>query len=326
MYYIPSHGIRMYFKMNSGFLLKRMLHTNTQPLLNSVKEVEIKVPGWQIKGKLWGPEDKQPILALHGWQDNAGSFDALAPILSENTPILTIDLPGHGLSSWLPTGMMYDNIMYILLIKRIQNYFGWDKIKIMGHSFGGFLSFYYASLLPKDMEYVILLDVPLLSIPISRTKYNKYFSENISKFIEMDEFTSKPKYTETEIITRLMAGMKNSLNEASCRMLMKRGATKEENGTYTFNRDPRIKYLPLLSQFITEDIQMSAECMTSPCLLISATKSHLYNEADVSKCVNLMKDNKTVYWEKVEGLHHVHMMDPKAVANIIFSFLQKYNK
>lgn len=55
----------------------------------------------QIKfftGKWWGSRNQQPILALHGWQDNAGSFDRLCPLLPAHIAIFCIDLPGMNIS------------------------------------------------------------------------------------------------------------------------------------------------------------------------------------------------------------------------------------
>ncbi|CAH2074062.1 unnamed protein product, partial [Iphiclides podalirius] len=78
----------------------RKLHTND----DIPKEVKIPVQWGHIAGKLWGHENEQPILALHGWQDNAGTWDTLAPFLYKKRPILAIDFPGHGFSSWFPTG------------------------------------------------------------------------------------------------------------------------------------------------------------------------------------------------------------------------------
>lgn len=58
-------------------------------------------------GKWWGPKDKQPIIAIHGWQDNAGTFDPLIELLPKDLSILCIDLPGHGRSSHIPMVKMY---------------------------------------------------------------------------------------------------------------------------------------------------------------------------------------------------------------------------
>jgi pimeloyl-ACP methyl ester carboxylesterase len=69
--------------------------------------VKIRFPWGFICGKWWGPKDIRPIVALHGWQDNCGTFDTLAPLLPKNVSLLAIDLPGHGLSSRVPDGMAY---------------------------------------------------------------------------------------------------------------------------------------------------------------------------------------------------------------------------
>lgn len=62
------------------------------------------MPWGIVAGKWYGPENVRPILMLHGWQDNAGTFNTLIPLLPQNHSYLALDLPGHGLSSRLPAG------------------------------------------------------------------------------------------------------------------------------------------------------------------------------------------------------------------------------
>jgi hypothetical protein len=45
------------------------------------KEIEIKTPFLRIAAKQWGPADGIPVLGLHGWLDNASTFDRIAPLL-----------------------------------------------------------------------------------------------------------------------------------------------------------------------------------------------------------------------------------------------------
>lgn len=79
-------------------------------------------------GKWWGPKDKQPILAIHGWQDNAGTFDTLVELLP-NVAILCIDLPGHGFSSHLPYGQMYYLFWDgVITLRRIVKHYKWNKV------------------------------------------------------------------------------------------------------------------------------------------------------------------------------------------------------
>lgn len=80
-------------------------------------------------GKRWGPADEQPIVAIHGWQDNSGSFDNLAQLLPANVAILCIDLPGHGFSSHLHYGQFY-YIFWdgLITLRRIIKYYKWNKV------------------------------------------------------------------------------------------------------------------------------------------------------------------------------------------------------
>ena len=71
----------------------------------------------------WGDPSGKPILGLHGWLDNAGTHDHLAPLLNEVTChlmidcdmimclqgyyLVSLDQPGHGRSSQYPAGMQY---------------------------------------------------------------------------------------------------------------------------------------------------------------------------------------------------------------------------
>lgn len=60
------------------------------------KEITVPLVGQKIAGICWNEGQGLPILALHGWLDNAASFSLLAPLLSHH--VLAVDLPGHGLS------------------------------------------------------------------------------------------------------------------------------------------------------------------------------------------------------------------------------------
>ncbi|GIY72845.1 serine hydrolase-like protein 2 [Caerostris extrusa] len=116
--------------------------------------VEIRIPNsyGYIAAKAWGKEQHEPVLALHGWQDNAGSFDRLIPLLNKDLYIVAIDAPGHGLSSHLPAGTWYHYMDYMVEIKKIVDYLKWDKFSIIGHSVGGVMSLLYSSIFPNDVK------------------------------------------------------------------------------------------------------------------------------------------------------------------------------
>jgi pimeloyl-ACP methyl ester carboxylesterase len=72
----------------------------------SVEEIRLSLPHIELAAHLFGPQDGIPVIALHGWLDNANSFARLAPKL-EGLRILALDMAGHGHSDHRPPGSAY---------------------------------------------------------------------------------------------------------------------------------------------------------------------------------------------------------------------------
>ena len=44
------------------------------------------------KAKVWGPENGRPVIAIHGWLDNCGTFDTLIPLLPKDLRVVAVDM------------------------------------------------------------------------------------------------------------------------------------------------------------------------------------------------------------------------------------------
>src|SRR5690554_3355111 len=55
--------------------------SSTTPNIAPAREITLDLSGLKIRAKVWGPDDARPVLSAHGWLDNAGTFDTLAPML-----------------------------------------------------------------------------------------------------------------------------------------------------------------------------------------------------------------------------------------------------
>lgn len=50
-------------------------------------ELKVAVPWGHIALKVWGSQKNPPVLCLHGWLDNANSFDRLIPLLPQGRAV-----------------------------------------------------------------------------------------------------------------------------------------------------------------------------------------------------------------------------------------------
>ena len=63
--------------------------------------------GVQLAAKEWGTPEGKPVIALHGWLDNANSFDKMLPFL-EGMHVIAVDMAGHSQSGFRSADSGYD--------------------------------------------------------------------------------------------------------------------------------------------------------------------------------------------------------------------------
>jgi pimeloyl-ACP methyl ester carboxylesterase len=85
-----------------------------------------------LAGRWWGDSSVQPVVGLHGLEDNANSFATLAPML-DLPSFLAIDMMGHGLSSHFPVNGPYHLLDFVVLLRRIADHFKWMKLSLIGN-------------------------------------------------------------------------------------------------------------------------------------------------------------------------------------------------
>ncbi|MES1903005.1 MAG: 1-acylglycerol-3-phosphate O-acyltransferase abhd5, partial [Paramarteilia canceri] len=102
-----------------------------------------------------------PVLFIHGLCAGIAHWIKIMDISSSNQVCYFIDLPGFGKSSRPDFSKSFD-VVETVIIQFIENWRILHKIetamKLVGHSFGGYISFLYASKLPKNVSSLILLD------------------------------------------------------------------------------------------------------------------------------------------------------------------------
>ena len=120
-------------------------------------ETTFDLPGISIAAKVWGKPSGIPTLALHGWLDNAASFDRIAPLLPD-LYLIAIDLPGHGKSSHYAPESQVHFIDFVINIIKLVNHLHWDKFALLGHSLGGAIASTLAGTIPDRITHVGIID------------------------------------------------------------------------------------------------------------------------------------------------------------------------
>ncbi|MBC7555930.1 MAG: alpha/beta fold hydrolase [Chryseobacterium sp.] len=97
---------------------------------------------------------KENLVLLHGFMENLEIWKFLEPHLSDKFKIIKIDLPGHGKS--LDYGEINSMEMMAKEVEKVISELNLDKIHLLGHSMGGYVSLAFAELFPDKLKSITL--------------------------------------------------------------------------------------------------------------------------------------------------------------------------
>jgi len=110
-----------------------------------------------------GPADGKPIILLHGWPDDAHTWDAAAGALAEQGwRTLSPYLRGFGPTKFLDPLTRRSGQMTAIAqgAKDFADALGIDKFTLVGHDWGGRAAYLFAANWPERLERLITLAVP----------------------------------------------------------------------------------------------------------------------------------------------------------------------
>lgn len=277
------------------------------------RELTIDLPGLRLAARAWGPEDGRPVLALHGWLDNAGSFDALAPLLG-GVHLVALDLPGHGRSEHRPPGAAYHLTDYVLDAAAAADRLGWERYAVMGHSLGGGIGMLLAASLPAEVERLVLLDglAPGTTEPADApARLTAAIRERRAPPARRERVYP----TLEDAMTRL-AMVNPALSAPALRALVARG-TRPTDGGLCFAADPRLRGTsPLrLSRAHVDAFLDGVRC---PTLLVRPSAGIPLEPGQVEHWLGRLCAVRVI---QVAGHHHAHLDDAPSMARKIDAFL-----
>ncbi|MEY3906919.1 MAG: hypothetical protein RIR59_1742 [Pseudomonadota bacterium] len=114
-------------------------------------------PGLTVHVRDQGLRNGPALVLVHGSNASLHTWEPWVTRLQDRYRIVTMDLPGHGLTGASPDGR-YDYTAYAGIVDQVMQALGVSKAVIGGNSMGGGVAWTYALAHPAKVEGLILVD------------------------------------------------------------------------------------------------------------------------------------------------------------------------
>lgn len=270
--------------------------------------------------------DATPLVCVHGWLDNAASFQRLAPLLNQTRAVTSIDLPGHGYSDHRPLGYAYHLLDYVQDLAELIEYLG-QPVHIVGHSLGGIVATLYAATKPTKLVSLTLID-SMGPYVASADEFPSRLAKGISKALLSSPkrlsggksaagARSMPRYDSVEAAEQARQSGTLALSAQAARHLVRRNLRPVDGG-WSWRTDPRLRR-PSLSALTEEQVLASLKAIAVPVLVVQAGDGLF---AGSSLLQNRLAALSRATHTRLPGSHHLHLDgDLPLLADTINSFL-----
>ena len=114
-------------------------------------------PGLRVHYRDEGNRDGRVLVLIHGSNASLHTWESWVAILGKDFRVISLDLPGHGLTGKNPAGR-YDNASYVGVVDRLLTKLNVNKAVIGGNSMGGGVAWMYALAHPEKVEAMLLVN------------------------------------------------------------------------------------------------------------------------------------------------------------------------
>jgi pimeloyl-ACP methyl ester carboxylesterase len=120
------------------------------------KFVELQ-PGLNVHFRDQGKRDGTVLVLIHGSNASLHTWEAWVARLGKDYRVVSLDLPGHGLTGTHPGGV-YDYPVFVEVVNKLMTTLDIPKAVIGGNSMGGGTAWMFALAHPERTEAILLVD------------------------------------------------------------------------------------------------------------------------------------------------------------------------
>ena len=209
--------------------------------LNNVQQKRFTVANRTLAGCLWQATSdgrSPPFIALHGWLDNANSFQPLIEQLPNNCTVLALDLAGHGKSDHRSADSAYNLWQDVSDVLDIADQMGWQRFSLLGHSRGAMASVLLAAVAVERVEQLVLID-GLVPTPVSEADAPQQLAKAIADKRSYSRYHRR-RYNSVDDAAQVRTRSTFPLSIESAHLLAERGVANDADGYY-WVADPRLQ-------------------------------------------------------------------------------------
>lgn len=269
-------------------------------------ECRIALPHLELAAQVWGDETLPPLVALHGWLDNAGSFARLAPRLAARYRVIALDLPGHGHSDHLAAGASYHYLDYVQVVLAAADALRLDRYSLLGHSLGAGIAALVAAAAPERIERLLLIE-GLGPLGDDGSHTLQRFRDALAPRGD----NGKPLRIFRDVAQAVAArSMASGLPAELARPIVERGLV-ETDGGWRWRSDPRLTR-PSAVRLAETQVHALLRGIAAPTVLLLAQPATSYlpgapMQARAECVANIVVNH-------LGGGHHLHLEHPADVA------------
>ncbi|KZC17403.1 alpha/beta hydrolase [Rhodanobacter sp. FW510-R12] len=272
-------------------------------------ERRIALPHLSLAAQVWGDDTRPPLLALHGWLDNAGSFAHLAPRLAARWRVIALDLPGHGHSGHLATGASYHYVDHVQAVLAAADALRLDRYALLGHSLGAGIAALVAAARPERIERLLLIE-GLGPLGDDGSHTLQRFRDALAPRGDNGKPLRVFRDVDLAISARSLA---SGLSAALARLIVERGLVATDGG-WRWRSDPRLTR-PSAARLAETQVRALLRGIAAPTALLLARPATSYLPSAPMQARAECVANITV--SHLDGGHHLHLEHPQAVADWI---------
>lgn len=283
-------------------------------MTEAATELQIDTPLGALAALQWGAPAAPPLLALHGWLDNAASFTRVAPLLAGRHRVIALDLPGHGHSAHLPDGVpRYHAVDQVAHVLAAADALGLARFDLLGHSLGAGVASLVAAAAPTRIGKLALIEGLGVLADDGAQTLARWRDAHVAHATARRPHRTFPD-VDAAVAARVAAG---GLDAAEAHPIVERNL-RAVTGGFAWRSDARLRR-PTPLRVAETQIRALLAGITAPTLLLLAQPATPYlPSAMMAARAACVADIRVAH---IDGPHHLHIHRAPAVAAQLDAFL-----